>query len=434
MHTPRRLWRSVMWLTVLWLTASGALAAERGHCGRQAGPQCLHSFALPAGAGQMHYYASRAPRPGDPHGPQTALLILHGHPRDVGRSFEAGLQAARAAGRLPRTLVVAPLYQVAPAQAGRCSMPDTPGAQPGDALWSCAGWLAGAPSLGAHPLGAFAALDALLGELARQWPSLRSVTLVGFSAGAQMLQHSIGFAADPPAGVALRYVIADPGSWLYFDPVRPVPLRGERTVPWEACGTGGCTWRFDVPATSPACAYDHWKYGTQSLPGYLRVPARRPAHTMRRPRSITWKVPSTAVPTRVRSTRFSTNPARPCCRGLSDCSEGWRMPPMNRPCSSRARPGAWSSCQVARMTWPVYWAPMQRGPCCSRRRPERAAAPRQVRKIIQDQPIFFRLCQPLRALRLEQGDDRLFPRQYRACGFGGVRQQNKNHKVGGARE
>ena len=43
--------------------------------------------------------------------------------------------------------------------------PDTPGAQPGDALWSCAGWLAGAPSLGAHPLGAFAALDALLGEL-----------------------------------------------------------------------------------------------------------------------------------------------------------------------------------------------------------------------------------------------------------------------------
>lgn len=279
MHTPRRLWRSVMWLTVLWLTASGALAAERGHCGRQAGPQCLHSFALPAGAGQMHYYASRAPRPGDPHGPQTALLILHGHPRDVGRSFEAGLQAARAAGRLPRTLVVAPLYQVAPAQAGRCSMPDTPGAQPGDALWSCAGWLAGAPSLGAHPLGAFAALDALLGELARQWPSLRSVTLVGFSAGAQMLQHSIGFAADPPAGVALRYVIADPGSWLYFDPVRPVPLRGERTVPWEACGTGGCTWRFDVPATSPACAYDHWKYGTQSLPGYLpRTGAQARAH------------------------------------------------------------------------------------------------------------------------------------------------------------
>lgn len=51
---------------------------------------------------------------------------------------------------------------------------------------------------------------------------------------------------------------------------------------------------------------------------------------------------------------------------------------------------------------------MQRGPCCSRRRPERAAAPRQVRKIIQDQPIFFRLCQPLRALRLEQRRDRRF--------------------------
>ena len=31
-------------------------------------------------------------------------------------------------------------------------------------LAPCAGWLAGAPSLGAHPLGAFAALDALLAD------------------------------------------------------------------------------------------------------------------------------------------------------------------------------------------------------------------------------------------------------------------------------
>lgn len=224
-------------LLLLLTIARGALAAD------------LHAVELPDGAGALHYYASR---PAGDAGVHEVLLVMHGHPRDAGRSFAAGVQAARRAGRLQDTLVVAPLYQVEDAR--HCSSPGEPSAQPGDALWTCGSWLAGEPSLGAHPISAFAALDALVVELVRQFPTVRNVTLAGFSAGAQMLQHSVGFAAGPPAGVGVRYVIADPGSWLYFDPVRPV-----------AQGSG-----FVMAVPTAACAgYNAWKYGTEALPDWL---------------------------------------------------------------------------------------------------------------------------------------------------------------------
>lgn len=214
-----------------------------------AGAADLRRFDLPDEAGALHYYASR---PVGERSVQAALVVLHGHPRDASRSFAAGLQAARMAGRLADTLVVAPLYQVEDAR--HCSSPGEPSAQPGDARWTCGSWLAGEPSLGAHPISAFAALDALVIELVRQYPGLRNVTLAGFSAGAQMLQHSVAFAAEPPVGVGLRYVIADPGSWLYFDPVRPV-----------AQGSG-----FVMELPAQACAgYNAWKYGTDALPAWL---------------------------------------------------------------------------------------------------------------------------------------------------------------------
>lgn len=261
MRVPRRRWReTLLSLVLLWGAAQGHATDSVG-CAERASAGCLYAFELPGSAGRMHYYMSRSPGGTSAPAPQSALLIMHGHPRDAERSFDTALQAARAAGQLPQTLVVAPLYQVPEDRASHCNTPGTPVAQPGDALWTCAGWLSGEPSLGADPIGAFNALDALLVELARQWPSLRSITLVGFSAGAQMLQHSIGFAAEPPPGVALRYVIADPGSWLYFDPVRPLPQ--------HSCHGVGCNWAFRAPPPEACAGYDAWKYGTQSLPAHL---------------------------------------------------------------------------------------------------------------------------------------------------------------------
>ncbi|MCS4511728.1 hypothetical protein [Xylophilus ampelinus] len=220
--------------------------ADAAGCDTAASDACYFGFEPPAAQGRLHYYASIPPGTAAAAEPTRALIALHGHPRDAGKTFDAALRAVRQGGRAGDTLVVAPLFQVDDARAARCSTPGMPRAQPGDLLWTCASWLEGAPSVNGAGLGSFAALDALVAELLRQWPGLRVVTVAGFSAGAQMVQHAIGFAAPAPAGVALRYVVADPGTWLYFDAFRPAPVD---------------------PAACPEV--NRWKYGLDALPAHL---------------------------------------------------------------------------------------------------------------------------------------------------------------------
>jgi hypothetical protein len=107
-------------------------------------------------------------------------------------------------------------------------------------------------------------MDNLLADLKRRWPSLQSITVAGFSAGAQFVQHYVGF-ADPPNGVRLRYVVADPGSWLYFDNLRPQPLHPER------CGSEKtCRFRWQTLDAGQCPQANQWKYGPEALPAHLQ--------------------------------------------------------------------------------------------------------------------------------------------------------------------
>ncbi|MCX8956179.1 hypothetical protein EHW64_02395 [Erwinia psidii] len=169
----------------------------------------------------------------------SALIVMHGHPRDVGKTLTAALMAARntpAASQIP---VIAPLFQVSDAQSVHCRSAGLPAALPEDALWNCHSWLDGGPDV-QNRLSAFSALDQLLAHLKQRWPSLRQVTVAGFSAGGQFVQHYVAF-ARPPVGMRMRYVIADPGSWLWFDP------RALTTCP----------------------QINQWKYGLEKVPLWL---------------------------------------------------------------------------------------------------------------------------------------------------------------------
>lgn len=240
-----------------WRLAAICLAALAGHgavqadvqadepvaCTQAAGPGCYRAFQAAPGGGEMHYYASMIPGAG----PTRAVIVVHGHPRDANRSFDATLAAVKNAGRQADTLVIAPVFQVAATQSAKCRRPDTPAPESGDLLWTCSSWLAGAPANDAAGTTSFAAMDALVAEISARWPGLASITVAGFSAGAQMVQHYIGFARPPVPGPALRYVVSDPGSWLYFDPVRAAG-----STPAETCP-----------------GYDRWKYGIGGLPANL---------------------------------------------------------------------------------------------------------------------------------------------------------------------
>ncbi|MEI9988401.1 MAG: hypothetical protein WDM86_00035 [Rhizomicrobium sp.] len=198
----------------------------------------------------------------------SALVVIHGYPRDANRTLDAGASAARRAGHASDTVVVAPLFQVAAPADKRCRYSGNPAAQLGDVLWSCASWLDGGLATGGGTT-SFQALDKVVAGLRERWPRLRTITVAGFSAGAQFVQRYVGF-ARPPAGVHLRYVVSDPGTWLYFDQHRPAPQGG-----WTDCDSASCRFAWRLVGASADCPRpNQWKYGTDGLPAVLGSSAR----------------------------------------------------------------------------------------------------------------------------------------------------------------
>ena len=123
--------------------------------------------------------------------------------------------------------------------------------------WQVGEWIGGGIAHGPALLSSFIALDAILERLSslRLFPNLRDVVIAGHGAGAQLVQRyaAVGRGQTILDGreIRVRYVVANPSSYLYFRPERPVPV--------------------DVAA----CPGHHiWPYGTDRLPNYVADPAR----------------------------------------------------------------------------------------------------------------------------------------------------------------
>jgi hypothetical protein len=175
-----------------------------------------------------------------------ALVVVHGAMRDADTSLRITQSALYAAGEAGRgTLIVLPQF-LAEQDLAAHPMPD-------DMLrWSSTGWIDGDAATGPAPLSSFDALDAVLARLAEPatFPNLRHLVIAGHAAGAQLVQRYAvvgrGEAALARAGVAVRYVVANPSSYVWFGDDRPVPMN--RTT----CGT-----------------VDHWSYGLAGTPAYV---------------------------------------------------------------------------------------------------------------------------------------------------------------------
>ena len=241
-------------------------------CTSGAKKECYFSFKPAGQTANMFYYSSVDSKDKKKSLLITnALVVVHGHSRDANKTFDAGVAASKAQGASEHTLIVAPLYQVTSDQAKNCMTKDVPKASPTDLTWTCESWIQGGSSNGSEKISSYAAMDAFIAHLKKEFPNLNTITIAGFSAGAQMVQHYIGFASDASKlGLQVRYVVSDPGIWLYFDSQRAQPYLNGMKVSWDLCrggsqGLGQCELKMEESSLSCPELND-WKYGLNQLP------------------------------------------------------------------------------------------------------------------------------------------------------------------------
>jgi hypothetical protein len=176
-------------------------------------------------------------------GATRAVVTVHGYSRNAA-DYAAAMRALAA--EHPDTLVIAPQFLAAEDIAAH-RLPDAV------LRWQRGAWAGGWPADGPAPLSAYDAIDAVLARLSERaaYPDLAEIVLAGFSAGGQLVQRyaAVGKAeaALSRGGIALRYVVGSPSSYVYFSAERPVA--------------------FDAAA---CLGYNRWRYGfAGELPPYV---------------------------------------------------------------------------------------------------------------------------------------------------------------------
>ncbi|PPK35536.1 hypothetical protein CD175_28350 [Pseudomonas laurylsulfatiphila] len=175
---------------------------------------------------------------------ERVLIFLHGRLRNAQTYLQSGEHAVELAGQSATTLVIAPQF---------LNETDVAVHPVADTVlrWQGNEWMAGGESSAPFRLSSYAALDEIIARLGdrQQFPDVKQIVIAGHSGGAQVVQRYALLGHDQPAleaaGVQVRYVIANPSSYAYFDERRPV-----------AFSHAGCP------------QFNRWKYGLADLPAY----------------------------------------------------------------------------------------------------------------------------------------------------------------------
>ncbi|HUB10930.1 MAG TPA: hypothetical protein VMB34_03155 [Acetobacteraceae bacterium] len=183
-------------------------------------------------------------------GIRRVVIVVPGIDRDAAttmRGAEAARAAAGTAGQA--TLLVVPQFLAAVDITAFALPPPT-------LRWSINGWSGGYPAIAPAPLSSFDVLDAILRHVADRnvFPDLAEVVVAGHSAGGQTVQRyavaSNGIPALAVRRVRIRYVVANPSSYLYFSDDRP------------------------QPANAAACPkFNRWRFGLADAPPYVSATA-----------------------------------------------------------------------------------------------------------------------------------------------------------------
>lgn len=185
---------------------------------------------------------------------RRAVIAIHDSSRSMALPFGALIEAMESEGLEQETLLLVPQFQVVTA-----ANPNAP--QPDELYWSDEGWRSGnlsvSPTDGGRPrISSFAIIDLLLSALADKniYPQLRSIVVVGVSAGGQFVQR---FAAGSPfqdfvSDLQLKYIVMAPSSYMY--------LNNQRAV---------LTPEFHFEPLKIPCLYHSYRYGLDNVNNYM---------------------------------------------------------------------------------------------------------------------------------------------------------------------
>lgn len=182
------------------------------------------------------YYASHDLMIHQP-GIERVIVTIHGSERNADTYYKSINAMAKKHGISDKTLILSPHFKMSF---------DTLVAK--EFTWDWEGWLRGDEAQNNHQTSSFTLMDYIIGLLSspKNFPALKEVVLTGHSAGGQFVQrYAAGTEIDKKYSfLKFRYVVTNPGSYLYLTGKRPVN-----------------------PAIQ--CNYNDYKYGLNRLNSYM---------------------------------------------------------------------------------------------------------------------------------------------------------------------
>jgi len=176
---------------------------------------------------------------------ERAVIVLHGRLRNAPTYLRSIERAANQSKQRNKTLLIAPQF---------LNEKDVAAHHLADNIlrWHANDWMAGTTSVGPKPVSSFLVIDHILRRLSdsKLFPNLKEIVIAGHSGGAQVVQRYVMIGGKEDVllmkeKIKLRYVIANPSSYAYFDGERPEPV------------------------TAASCpGFNEWKYGLNHMPSY----------------------------------------------------------------------------------------------------------------------------------------------------------------------
>ena len=230
--------------------------------------ECERWVLIRGGPARMKVYANY---PLDAANPAIvrALVMVHGAGRNADHYFETSTGAAFLAGALENTIIVAPRFA-----AGTDKVAEN------EVLWPERGenWRSGGVLATNATYGSFDMMDDVLRALANKktFPNLTRIVVAGHSAGGQFATRyaMTNKVHDKLNGVAVSYVVANPSSYAWPVPERPLPsgTADPATADKEALGPNGEKVNGDFTYgpfdSTKAPNYNRWPAGLANRTGY----------------------------------------------------------------------------------------------------------------------------------------------------------------------